>query len=84
MKNRPQRMCVSCREAHEKQELIRVVKNKDGEVFIDDTGRSNGRGAYICANKECIEKARKGRMLERALKGPVGSEIYDRLMDAVD
>ena len=53
----PMRTCIGCRQAKNKKELIRVVKNKEGQVFVDLTGRQNGRGAYICANKDCLEKA---------------------------
>ena len=54
LKNLPKRTCVGCGEIKLKKELIRIVKNKEGEIFIDRTGKANGRGAYICDNIECF------------------------------
>ena len=59
MKKIPQRTCIGCKEKKEKRELIRIVKDKEGNITLDRTGRSNGRGAYICDNIQCLEKAIK-------------------------
>ena len=75
----PMRTCVGCRQAKNKKELIRVVKNKEGQVFVDLIGRQNGRGAYICANKDCLEKAIKTKSLEKTLKTAIDGEIIDQL-----
>lgn len=80
----PLRRCVACNENKPKGELIRVVKNKKGYLDIDLTGKMNGRGAYICSNKECIEKARKNKELSRALKIEIPDEIYDKLNNMID
>ncbi len=64
----PIRTCTGCRKPANKKDLIRVVRNKEGEVFVDATGKSNGRGAYICANVDCFKKAIKSKALERTLK----------------
>lgn len=56
----PERMCVACRQMKPKNELLRIVKNSDG-VFVDETGKMNGRGAYICKSAECLAKARKNK-----------------------
>ena len=66
----PLRMCLGCNEMKPKRELIRVVKNKDGELFVDLTGKLNGRGAYICKNRECFSKARPLRSLAAAIPLP--------------
>ena len=66
MNNAPLRKCIGCQEMKEKRELIRIVKPKEGEIFIDPTGKANGRGAYICRSVECLQAARKKRKLERA------------------
>lgn len=79
MKNAPERMCVVCRGMKKKGELIRVAKNKDGEIFIDETGKSAGRGAYICKSAECFSRLTKTRGLERALKCAVPKELLDAL-----
>ena len=64
MKKEPQRTCLGCKESKNKKELIRIVKQNDGKIFIDKTGKANGRGAYICNNIECLEKAIKSKRLE--------------------
>ena len=81
MKNNkiPERKCVACGEHKEKRELIRVVKNADGNVFIDETGKANGRGAYICIKGECLEGAQKKRRLEGALKTKISDEVFSDL-----
>ncbi len=61
-------MCVACREAKPKRELIRIVKNKEGVVSVDTTGKAQGRGAYLCPNVSCLEKAYKIKALNRALE----------------
>lgn len=63
----------------EKKELIRVVKNADGEISLDATGKKPGRGAYICNDPECLAKARKAGKLDRAFSCKVSPEIYDTL-----
>lgn len=73
------RMCVGCREMKPKKELLRVVRTTLGEVRIDSTGKLNGRGAYICPNSDCLNKAQKIRALERALEHKVDNEVFERL-----
>ena len=80
MKKIPMRSCVVTREKLPKQELIRVVKTPEGNVIIDITGKSNGRGAYLKKDKEVIEKARKSKILNRTLEIEVSDEIYDELL----
>ena len=73
----PMRQCVGCREMKPKRELIRVIRTSEDEILIDATGKKNGRGAYICPNRECLEKAVKSKGLERSLKMAVPQEIYE-------
>lgn len=75
----PIRMCLGCQINRPKKELIRVVKNNNGEFFIDFTGKMNGRGAYICPDVNCFNKARKGKRFEKAFSSPIPDEIYDKL-----
>ena len=75
----PMRMCVGCREMKPKAQLLRVVKPQEGEAHIDLTGKSPGRGAYICAQVECFKKARKSRALERALDAKIDEVVFDQL-----
>ena len=74
------RQCVGCREMKPKIELIRVLKTADEGIVIDKTGKKNGRGAYLCKNVECLEKAIKSRGLNRTLKiSKIDNEIYEEL-----
>ena len=83
MKKIPERMCVITREKYPKKELIRVVKNKEGEVFIDTTGKANGRGAYLKKDIEIIEKARKTKSLDRILEIEIPANIYEELIELI-
>ena len=75
----PQRQCMGCRERKNKKELIRVVRGTDGVVSLDFSGKSNGRGAYLCPDLQCLVKARRSKALERSLEVPIPEEVYDRL-----
>ena len=77
MKKVPLRRCVATGEQLPKKELIRVVKNKEGDVFVDPTGKANGRGAYLKRSQEAIDIARKKGILKRALGVDIPDEIYD-------
>lgn len=76
----PMRTCTGCRQEKNKKELIRIVRNKEGEVFVDLTGKQNGRGAYICQSPECLEKSIKNRGLEKTLKiSNIDEEVLQKL-----
>ena len=79
MKKIPLRRCLVCYESKPKKELCRVVRKTDGEICIDKTGKINGRGAYICYNIECLEKAIKGKKLEKEFSTVISEEIYSNL-----
>ncbi|MCR5690656.1 MAG: YlxR family protein [Eubacterium sp.] len=78
-KKKVERICIGCGETREKADLIRLVKNKEGEIFLDPTGKMNGRGAYICREKSCFEKMKKSRGLNRTFKINVPMETYEEL-----
>lgn len=75
----PMRQCIGCGEMKAKKEMTRVIKNPEGEFSIDETGRQNGRGAYVCINTECLHKAVKSKGLERSFKTPIPKDVYDLL-----
>ena len=77
----PLRKCTGCGELKSKKEMIRVLKTVEGDFFIDESGRKNGRGAYICSSKECLEKAIQNKGLEKSFKTAIPKEIYDRLKE---
>ena len=78
------RMCIVCREHSDKKELLRIVKNKDGQIFVDKTGKANGRGAYICKSKECLNKKKKSRGLNRAFKCEVSDDVYNMIGEEIE
>lgn len=85
MKNRktPMRMCTGCMEMKPKKELIRIVKNKEGEVSVDLTGKRPGRGAYICKSTDCLEKANKSRRLDKNLQIKIEAEVFEKLKEQI-
>lgn len=83
MKKVPLRKCVATNEQLPKKELIRIVRNKEGEVSIDPSGRANGRGAYLKRSKDAIELAKKRGSLKRALDVEISEEIFVALMEYV-
>ena len=75
----PQRQCMGCRERKNKRDMIRVVRQTDGTVSLDFSGKLNGRGAYVCPDPECLKKCRKTRSLDRCLEVTIPEEVYERL-----
>ncbi|AIF43724.1 MULTISPECIES: RNase P modulator RnpM [Virgibacillus] len=75
----PERKCVVTNETKPKKDLIRIVRNKEGEVFVDPSGKKNGRGAYLSLDINVIEKAEKSNILNRQLNAEVSSTIYEEL-----
>lgn len=83
MKKLPTRTCIGCGEQKSKKEFIRIVKNKEGKISIDKTGKLEGRGAYICDNIECLNKAIKTRKLEKNFEMKIPDEIYEELRKTI-
>ena len=79
----PMRTCVVTQEKCEKKDLLRIVRNNEGQVFVDDTLKANGRGCYLKKDKEVIEKARKSKVLERHLEVKIDDSIYDELLTKI-
>ncbi len=75
----PMRQCVGCGEMKSKKEMMRVLKSAEGSIVLDMTGRKNGRGAYLCMERECLAKAMKNKGLERSFKMSIPKEIYENL-----
>ena len=75
----PQRQCLGCNEHKPKAELLRVVKDPQGEIWLDFSGKKSGRGAYICRDLECLKKARRSHRIDRSLDTVIPEEIYDRM-----
>ena len=79
VKKVPLRKCTGCGQMKSKREMLRVLKTTENEILLDRTGKKNGRGAYLCCNRECLEKAFKNRGLERSLKCQIPVEIIESL-----
>jgi predicted RNA-binding protein YlxR (DUF448 family) len=71
-KHVPQRTCIACRQAKDKRDLVRLVRTPEGSLAIDETGRQNGRGAYLCRDRSCWEAALRGNQIAKALKIELG------------
>ena len=80
----PIRKCCGCSQGKSKRELIRVVKNNEGGISIDTTGKKAGRGAYICSNIDCLNKARKARRFERSFESAIPDEVYAQLEQSLN
>ena len=80
----PLRKCLGCDEMIGKKGLLRIVRSKEGEISLDLTGKKSGRGAYICKDIQCFEKARKRKAFERSLKCKIPEEVYDRLQREIE
>lgn len=80
----PMRQCVGCGEMNEKRLMYRIIKTPEDELLLDMTGRKNGRGAYICPKKECLQRAIRSKGLERSLKIKIPQEIYESLEEAFE
>ena len=83
VKKIPMRMCNGCMEMKPKKELIRIVKSSEGILSVDLTGKKPGRGAYICKDTQCLEKAIKSKRINKNLETTVSEEIYDNLKDQI-
>lgn len=79
MKRLPQRTCIGCNTKKDKKELIRIVKNKNGEINVDLTGKMEGRGTYICKNEECLNKAIKNKKMARTFEMEIEDSLYEKI-----
>lgn len=75
----PMRQCLGCNEHKPKTELFRIVRSPEGQISLDFTGRSGGRGAYLCRDVKCLKKVRKSRRLETTLGCTIPAEVYDEV-----
>lgn len=75
----PMRTCIACREEKPKKEMLRIVKNAEGEIRLDFSGKLPGRGAYICNSEVCVKKLGKYKLLHKTFSANVSEEIYARI-----
>ena len=84
MKKMPERTCVITREKTLKKDLLRIVRDKEGNISVDTTGKANGRGAYLKKDKEVINKAKNTKALERILEVTIPDSLYEEMLKLVD
>ena len=84
VKKVPMRQCTGCGEMKNKKDMVRILRTTENEIVLDATGRKNGRGAYLCFSKECLQKAIKNKGLERSLKMQIPQEVYENLERELD
>ena len=82
-KKKPARRCMGCNESKDKNELIRIVKSKEGIIEIDLTGKKNGRGAYICKNEDCLNKVIKTKRIEKVFEQAIDQNVYEDLRGVI-
>lgn len=80
----PLRKCTACSQMVPKKDLLRVILTPENEVLVDLTGKQNGRGAYLCKTKECLEKAKKQKSLERSLKTVISDSVYGKIAEVIE
>ena len=83
MKTIPQRTCIGCNIKGNKKDFIRIVKDNQNSISIDRTGKANGRGAYICDNIDCLEKAIKNKRIEKSFKMQIDESVYENLRSVI-
>ncbi len=84
MKRLPQRTCMGCNQKKDKKDLIRIVKNKNGEINVDPKGKLEGRGTYICKSEECLNKAIKNKRISKIFEMEIDESIYENLRNFIN
>lgn len=82
-KKKPERTCIVCKTQREKNDLLRIVKSKEGIIEPDITGKKNGRGAYICKNEDCLNKLIKTKKLEKVFEKEISLELYEDIRSLI-
>ena len=82
-KKYPERMCAVCRTLKPKRDLLRVVRTKEGKVFVDETGKQNGRGAYVCKSRTCIERCIRTKLFHKLFGCEVDAQWYESLKEYI-
>ena len=75
----PMRRCAGCNEQKSKKEFVRIVRTPEGEIRLDETGKMNGRGVYLCPKKSCLQKAKKAKRLERSLEVEIPEGVWEEI-----
>lgn len=84
VRKEPERMCLGCSKVFPKKQLIRIVRDSEGKISLDKTGKKAGRGAYICNNVQCLQLLAKNKRLAKQFGCAIEQEIYDQLMEVLN
>jgi uncharacterized protein len=84
IKRVPLRKCIGCQEMKPKRELLRIVKSVDNVIHIDESGKMPGRGAYVCREMKCYQKALKGKRIQKAFQAPVSNSLYEEIKKCME
>ena len=84
MKKIPMRSCVVSHEKCEKKDLLRIVRTPEKEIIIDETGKANGRGAYLKKDREVINKAKQTKVLEQVLEVSIPDSVYEEMLEKIN
>ena len=82
-RKRPQRTCLGCRETKDKNLLLRIVRTPEGEICVDETGKKNGRGAYICRDEACLSRVLRSGALRKSLDTDIPEDIRERIAEVI-
>ena len=77
------RMCIACRQMYDKRNLLRIVKDKENNIIVDNTGKKNGRGAYVCKNEDCFKTLCKQKSLNKTFKINVDESVYKTIGEEI-
>ena len=80
----PMRTCVVTKESLPKKELLRIVRTPEGDIEVDETGKANGRGAYIKKDLDVLAQAKKSKILERKLECEIEDSVYDEIKNIIE
>lgn len=83
MKKIVQRTCMGCNSKKDKKDLLRLVFNKNNEMFVDEIGKAEGRGAYICSDEKCLDKLIKTKRLERVFEAKIDDKLYENIRGVI-
>lgn len=83
MKRIPERTCMGCNEKKQKNDLLRIVKDKEDNIEVDLTGKKNGRGAYICKSESCLDKLIRSKRLNKVFEKDISDEVYDDIRKVI-
>lgn len=82
-KHEPERTCIVCRKKGSKQNFVKIVKNKNGEVFVETTKKLEGRGAYVCKDEKCLSALKKSKALNRTFKTAIPENFYEGIVNDI-